>query len=179
MSSVKELYEYLWATDSIISGAGEVWKGFVNTRSSQLPPPEIRRALTIKNNDMEKICKKCGKTLPIESFAKNLRSKDGYMHICKECWAEVREAGKLAAKETTVKELVTVESAPVQLHTEVMETIEQSSESLGKTIAESKLQDEKIHELSLKALELFDDDSLIQALRDRGFEGEIYKKFRL
>lgn len=128
---------------------------------------------------MEKICKKCGKALPIESFAKNLRSKDGYMHICKECWVEGLEAGKLAAKETTAKGLVTAESAPAPLHTEVMETIEQSSEQLGKTIAENKLQNENIHELTFKALELFDDNSLIQALRDRGFEGEIYKKIRL
>ena len=65
------------------------------------------------------------------------------------------------------------------LHEEVLNTIEQSSDSLDKTILESKEQDEKIHQLTLKALELFDDGSIIQALRDRGYIGDIYKKVTL
>ena len=32
-----------------------------------------------------KICKKCGKELPIEEFAKNPGSKDGHINTCKRC----------------------------------------------------------------------------------------------
>lgn len=135
---------------------------------------------------MEKTCKKCGRTLPIEEFAGNLRSSDGKMHICKECWAKVKAEGIAATKDHKQAERVIelpAETVAVGTttpdHAETMQTIEKSHESLAQTIAESKVRDEKIHQLTLKALELFDDDSLIQALRDRGFEGEIYKKIRL
>lgn len=124
---------------------------------------------------MKKTCKQCGQELPIENFAKNLRSSDGYMHICNECWAKNKAAGRVVVRKID-------EQAPAEPsadHAETMQAIEKSHESLAQTIAESKVQDEKIHQLTLKELELFDDDSLIQALRDRGFEGEIYKKFRL
>lgn len=135
---------------------------------------------------MEKTCKKCGRTLPIEEFAGNLRSSDGRMHICKECWVKAKAEGIAAAKDHKQAERVielpagtVVVGTTTPDHAETMQAIEKSHESLAQTIAESKVQDEKIHQLTLKALELFDDDSLIQALRDRGFEGEIYKKFRL
>lgn len=45
MLSVKEFYEYLWATDFIMSGAGEVNKSIVTSRSSQLPPPPRDRKI--------------------------------------------------------------------------------------------------------------------------------------
>lgn len=32
-----------------------------------------------------KVCKDCGRELPIEEFQRQAKSKDGYMHICKEC----------------------------------------------------------------------------------------------
>lgn len=48
MLSVREFYEYLWVTDSIMSGAGEVYKGIINTRSSQLPPPRDRKIFNNK-----------------------------------------------------------------------------------------------------------------------------------
>lgn len=124
---------------------------------------------------MKKICKRCGQELPIENYAKNLRSSDGYMHICNECWAKAKAEGHAVVKKIDEQ----TQAEPSADHAETMQAIEKSHESLSQTVAESKVQDEKIHQLTLKALELFDDDSLIQALRDRGFEGEIYKKFRL
>ena len=36
-------------------------------------------------NPKTKVCKDCGRELPIESFQRQARSKDGYMHICREC----------------------------------------------------------------------------------------------
>lgn len=136
---------------------------------------------------MKKICKRCGQELPIENFAKNARSKDGYMHICNECMSKALKAGFAAAKDHKQAESVielpaetVVVGTTTPDHAETMQAIEKSHESLEKTIAESEVQNEKIHQLTLKALELFDDEALIQALRDRGFSiinGELHKKF--
>lgn len=50
------------------------------------------KKLTQNANQMEsntniktKVCKECGRELPIESFQRQVKSSDGYMHICKEC----------------------------------------------------------------------------------------------
>lgn len=45
-----------------------------------------------------KICKDCGRELPIENFQRQEKSKDGYMHICKECKSKRVLTG--VAKET-------------------------------------------------------------------------------
>lgn len=36
-----------------------------------------------------KLCKKCGRTLPLSAFNKNQKSKDGLQYECRECHAEV------------------------------------------------------------------------------------------
>lgn len=46
------------------------------------------RLKTLNHNliDMEtKICKKCGKELPVDKFYKNKSQKDGLGHYCKDC----------------------------------------------------------------------------------------------
>ena len=35
-----------------------------------------------------KICKKCGRELPIEEFYKAKNNKDGHMNVCKECFVQ-------------------------------------------------------------------------------------------
>lgn len=130
---------------------------------------------------MKKICKRCGQELPIENFAKNLRSGDGYMHICNECWAKAKAEGHAVLKLQQAESIATPSESTTD-HAETMEAIAQSHESLSQIVGESKVQNEKIPQLTLKALELFDDESLIQALRDRGFtiiNGELHKKFIL
>lgn len=58
------------------------------------------KKLTQDTNKMEsntniktKVCKECGRELPIESFQRQVRSSDGYMHICKECKTKRTIAG--------------------------------------------------------------------------------------
>lgn len=36
-------------------------------------------------NIKTKVCKDCGRELPIDHFHRQAKSKDGYMHICKDC----------------------------------------------------------------------------------------------
>lgn len=35
----------------------------------------------------QKVCKECGKLLPLDSFRKSNLCKDGYTNVCKECIA--------------------------------------------------------------------------------------------
>ena len=36
-------------------------------------------------NEEKKVCKGCGRELPLSEFGKHDRSKDGHMSVCKEC----------------------------------------------------------------------------------------------
>ena len=54
---------------------------------------ESNEIKSTSNKDMEertKVCKCCGRELPISSFQKQVKSKDGYMHICRECKGKSR-----------------------------------------------------------------------------------------
>lgn len=60
-----------------------------------------------KDIDMEekrtKVCKVCGKELPIEMFRKNVKSKDGYTDTCIECINVNIRAGFNKKKDVQVK----------------------------------------------------------------------------
>lgn len=36
-------------------------------------------------NEEKKVCKECGRELPLSEFAKHDKAKDGHMSVCKEC----------------------------------------------------------------------------------------------
>ena len=52
---------------------------------------------------MKKICKVCGRELPLESFAKHRLSKDGYMATCNSCCEELRKQSPLGGGKLIVK----------------------------------------------------------------------------
>lgn len=78
-------------------------EGFVVTRVHRLFNLEIHN----KPNNMEtKVCVKCGKELPMDSFYKNTKTKDGVDSYCKECkkacnklYSEKRKAEKKRIEE--------------------------------------------------------------------------------
>ena len=41
-----------------------------------------------------KICKECGRELPLEMFSKNKAMRDGHVNICKDCQREQRRKRK-------------------------------------------------------------------------------------
>jgi hypothetical protein len=65
---------------------------------------------------MNKICKVCGRELPLSAFKKHRLSKDGYTAYCKTCASHKREAkidfastmggGNPALKDFTPRELI-------------------------------------------------------------------------
>ena len=56
----------------------------------------------------DKLCPKCGKSLPFSSFSKNKTAKDGFQHHCKKCMAAYQksEKGKESKKETAKRYLL-------------------------------------------------------------------------
>lgn len=51
----------------------------------------------------KKICKKCGRELPLASFAKHRLSKDGHMANCNSCREESRKQSPLGGGKIVVK----------------------------------------------------------------------------
>lgn len=39
----------------------------------------------MENEEKKKVCKECGRELPLSEFARHDKSKDGHMSVCKEC----------------------------------------------------------------------------------------------
>lgn len=50
-----------------------------------------------------KICKQCGRELPLDSFAKHHISKDGHMAYCNSCREEQRKQSPLGGGKMVVK----------------------------------------------------------------------------
>ena len=55
--------------------------------------------------NVTKVCSKCGRELPISDFSKNKKSKDGHHSYCKSCHSEYNRANNLKKKETAHKML--------------------------------------------------------------------------
>lgn len=56
----------------------------------ELPTMEKKESNTKTTESMEtkvatKVCKKCGRELPLSEFGGNFRSKDGHLNTCREC----------------------------------------------------------------------------------------------
>lgn len=58
--------------------------------TTETPKPEDTMEQTTPTT---KVCKRCGRELPLEAFGKTVRSKDGYQSNCRECQAELVRQG--------------------------------------------------------------------------------------
>lgn len=61
-----------------------------------------------------KVCKTCGRELPIEQFAMNVKSKDGHLHVCKECNFKARSESRKALTEKRQKRAMEIIEAHTQ-----------------------------------------------------------------
>ena len=53
-----------------------------------------------------KICKVCGRVLPVSEFSKHWKSKDGYRNICKSCDGVHEKSVACSVVETVIKRSV-------------------------------------------------------------------------
>lgn len=82
-----------------------------------LPPLEKETETTQKENSMEnnntmttKVCKVCGRELPINQFRKNPKCKDGHLDTCYECLSKKNKEKK--GKEENAENNVGAEARP-------------------------------------------------------------------
>lgn len=67
--------------------------------------PQIEHTMDQNEQPTTKVCKACGKELPLDSFPKQVKSKDGHMNMCRDCFSAKHNHPKAnAAPVLSVKE---------------------------------------------------------------------------
>lgn len=69
---------------------GYLWEACAHF-TTETPKPQDTMEKT--ETPTTKVCKRCGRELPLEAFGKTVRSKDGYQSNCRECQAELVRQG--------------------------------------------------------------------------------------
>lgn len=142
-----------------------------------------------------KVCRRCGRELPLESFAKNKSRQDGLQESCRECMAaynreyRTRHHGKkfsFAGDPDPVREMKSLEyaqAAPVDLG-EKLEAV------MGKRVIESSKDPSEIENRTLEAelpapvivnpsVSEIPDIDLVKELRRRGYKVKCEKTVKL
>ena len=71
-----------------------------------------QKPIAIEVPTKTKTCKACGRTGPVnELFNRNVKSKDGYMHVCKDCFAKTHRKSHQEKDKTTTENYRTMELA--------------------------------------------------------------------
>lgn len=112
-----------------------------------LKPKETK----MEKNTNTKVCKECGRELPIEQFRPNHKSPDGHLNTCKECMAKKVSKTMKEKHKTEDEQLLDDISGNVDTE-EVSESIEEEFARAEKTISSA------------------DDIDLVFELRARGWE---------
>ena len=75
----------------------------------QKEQPKTINTMNEEKKTTTKVCKTCGRELPIEQFAANVKSKDGHLGVCKECNFKARSESRKAVgkkREERIKEII-------------------------------------------------------------------------
>lgn len=131
------------------------------------PMPRLSVSEVLKDYIMEKketkVCTRCGREMPLESFPKSIRSKDGYMSVCKECNSKARSEGRWGKKTVHVEEVTSWPATPAP----------EQTQKPGDAIVEKILKQraaEAEEELQQNVLKATPDKTLVEELRSRGWE---------
>lgn len=98
-----------------------------------------------------KVCKECGRELPISMFGGNHKSPDGHLNTCKDCMSKKHRATSPKHKDASKKVQERVESIMD------MDKLEKESEANPLHFVEN-------------CLKSYKDEVLVKELRDRGWE---------
>lgn len=139
------------------------------TREPEQPAPETKKEME-NEKPTTKVCKKCGRELPLEQFGKN---KNGYINTCKECrskiqkeaWAKRKPQDSAPVQEYKVKKI-----APVRVRMEYKPQEENKHPFLTPEEVEVHKQD-----ALLGILRTATDQQLAAELTRRGYRGHLTK----
>lgn len=59
-----------------------------------------------------KVCKRCGREFPLESFPTSKKAKDGHLSVCKECNSKARSDARPRKKTSHVEEVALFPAVP-------------------------------------------------------------------
>ena len=93
-----------------------------------------------------KVCKRCGREMPLESFPKNNRSKDGHLSVCKDCNFKARSAARPKREKA------------------------QESAEIAQNVTGIVQEEPKIKQVALPILDNVPSQALVDTLRSRGWE---------
>lgn len=134
------------------------------TREPEQPAPETKKEMeNEKPTPTTKVCKKCGRELPLEQFHKN---RWGYTKVCKECNSRktsdsVRKVAEARHEKKT---------APVQEY-----TVKPQEETPKHPILTPEEVEQCKHEALLGLLRTVSDQDLAAELTRRGYRGHLTK----
>lgn len=111
---------------------------------------------------LTKVCSRCGRELPIESFGRHPKTRDGYQPVCRECRSEEMK-GKAQGTmfERKMRKEAEAEKPKIQKPKGRPKKAEQTTEPEPKPSA------------AQRAIVVITDDELIAELRRRGWTGTI------
>lgn len=117
-----------------------------------------------KTTPTTKVCKRCGRELPLEAFGKTVRSKDGYQSNCRECQAELVRQGweKRRAEGKAHPAPMRKKAINVKLPDKVAKAVKEADHAIEDRVVEECI----AHD----ALKYFNDNDLAQELRRRGYD---------
>lgn len=128
------------------------------TREPEQPAPETKKEME-NEKPTTKVCKVCGRELPLEQFGKN---KNGYINTCKECRSKIQKEAWAKRKPQ--------DSAPVQEY-----TVKPQEETPKHPILTPEEVEQCKHEALLGLLRTVSDQDLANELTRRGYKGHLTK----
>ena len=151
------------------AGNGECRKNKTGTTSPLKVADELKcfeqaepekPVLPYENKPETKVCKGCGRELPLDAFWRNRQGPTGY---CKDCMKE-KHAKAAAKREQKYKD--NEERILRQVFGEQADSLDEAKKAF----------DEELDRVApVKSIKAFTDDELVSELRDRGFAGRIVK----
>lgn len=129
------------------------------TREPEQPAPETKKEME-NETPATKVCKKCGRELPLEQFHKN---RWGYTQVCKECNSRKTSDSVKKVVETRHEK----KTAPVQEYTVIPDP--------GRPIITPEEVEQCKHEALLGLLRTVSDQDLANELTRRGYRGHLTK----
>ena len=132
-----------------------------------------RKETMEKTTPTTKVCKRCGRELPLEAFGKTVRSKDGYQSNCRECQAELVRQGweKRRAEGKANPAPMRKKAINVKLPDKVAKAVKEADHAIEDRVVEECI----AHD----ALKYFNDHDLVNELRRRGYDVTCKKTIEL
>lgn len=137
-------------------------KGSWNYREPLKEPESNIDKLIFKKMET-KVCSRCGREMPLESFPKSSKAKDGHLSVCKDCNFKARSEARPTKKTVHVEEVAVFPATPTP------EQPKKPEDAIVEKILKQRAAEAE-EELQQNVLRAAPDKTLVEELRSRGWE---------